>query len=208
MTSDTPLPPLLCLPQELRYEIYDHLCRREPRSYPFRQPPISSIDQRAPPTALLCACRYLYEEIQAYFYGKVTFRFVAQDIRRIKREDIDSASLIAIRQAKKIELRLQWLIMPNRAETSMSNWPYSMNGWLAEQINLLIDEGKSLELVTVSVTHALEGVELRSKMMMLAPLKKLAGKVRLRVGEEGELREGLEAYVRELNKAELPASGI
>jgi hypothetical protein len=212
MASSTHSSPLLRLPRELRYEIYDYLCRQEPKSYPFRQPPVSSIDQRAPPTALHLTCRYICEELQTYFYGKATIRLVAQDVRRIKRKDIDSASLTAIRQAKKAELRLQWRINAKRAELNMSRWPYSMNGWLAEQINLLSDEATSLELITVSVMDASEKVEWATKARMLAPLKKLVGRARFRVGEvvaadeeEAELKEQLALYVRELNKAVSPA---
>jgi hypothetical protein len=209
MPSNTASSPLLRLPRELRYEIYDHLCRQEPKSYPFRQPPITSIDQRAPPTALYLTCRYINEELQGYFRSKVTIRFVAQGVRRIQRNDIDSASLTAIRQAKKIELRLQWHVTP----TLMSNWSYTIHGWLAEQINLLLDEARSLELITLSVMDASENVKWVSKRGTLAPLKKMAGRVSLRVGEvvaadgeEAELREQLTEYVKELNEVVLPAS--
>jgi hypothetical protein len=210
MSCSTASSPLLRLPRELRYEIYDHLCRQEPKSYPFRQPPISSIDQRAPPTALYLTCRYIHEELQGYFHGKVTIRFVAQGVHRIQRKDIDSASLVAIRQAKKIELRLQWHITP----TLMSNWSYSMHEWLAEQIDLLLEEAKSLELITLSVMDASNNAEWASKTKsLLAPLKKMAGRVRLRVGEvvvvgwEGaELMEQLAEYVKEFNEVVLPAS--
>jgi hypothetical protein len=213
MSSNAPSSPLLHLPRELRYEIYDVLCRKEPKSYPFRQPPISSIDQRAPPTALYLTCHYIREELQAYFYGKVTLRLVAQDVRRPKREDIDLASLTAIRRAEKVELRLQWHITPERAELDMSKWPYSMIGWLAEQINLLLGEARNLELITLSVMDTSEGAEWASKRRMLAPLGKMAGRVRFRLGEvvavdeeEAGLKEQLAVYVRELNQAELSAS--
>jgi hypothetical protein len=213
MASNVSSSPLLRLPRELRYEIYDLLCRKEPKSYPFRQPSISSIDQRAPPTALHLTCRYIREELQAYFYGKVTLRFMAQNVRRPGRENIDLASLTAIRQAKKVELRLHWHITPDHAELDINNLPYSMNGWLAEQVNLLLDEARRLELITLSVMDASENVEWASNKKILAPLQRLVGRVTFRVGEvvaaddeEAGLKEQLAAYVRELNQAELPAS--
>jgi hypothetical protein len=211
MSSNTPSSPLLRLPRELRYEIYDHLCRQEPKSYPFRQPPISSIDQRPPPTALYLTCRYVREELRTYFNSKVTLRFVAQGVHRISRNGIDPASLTAVRQAKKVDLRLKWHVTRKRAETDRVEWPYIVHGWLAEQINLLLNEATSLEILTVSVMDASENVSWASKRTMLAPLKKMEGMVRFRVGEvvatdeeEADLKEQLAAYVKELNKAVQP----
>ncbi|KAF1946148.1 hypothetical protein EJ02DRAFT_262834 [Clathrospora elynae] len=215
MPSSTTSSPFLRLPRELRYEVYDYLCRQEPKSYPFSLPPISSIDQGAPPTNLLVTCRYLYEETLAYFFGKVTLRFVAQDVLRIPRKEISAESITTIRQAKKIDLRLHWNITPKRAMMDMSEWPWSMNGWLAEQVNLLVDEGKSLELVTLSVSDASENVDWKSKSRMLSPLRKLVGRVRFRVGEvtavdeaEAGLRERLVVFVKWLNEATVPASSF
>ncbi|KAF1837583.1 hypothetical protein BDW02DRAFT_120468 [Decorospora gaudefroyi] len=201
MTSPVSSSPLLQLPRELRYEIYDLLCRQEPKSYPFRQPPISSIDRRAPPTPLLIACRYLYEEIRTYFLSKVTLRFVAQEIPR---RDVDTASLTAVRQAKKVELRLYWHLTPKRKEMDMSTWPYSMTGWLTDAVDMLVCEAKSLEGVTVSVMDLSQGVEWECKKTLLAPLQRLRGRARLRVGEvveweEATLRKRLEGFVRKIN---------
>jgi hypothetical protein len=60
---------------------------------------------------------------------------------------------------------------------------------------------------------ASENVKWASKRGTLAPLKKMAGRVSLRVGEvvaadgeEAELREQLTEYVKELNEVVLPAS--
>jgi hypothetical protein len=86
-----------------------------------------------------------------------------------------------------------------------------VHGWLAEQINLLLNEATSLEILTVSVMDASENVSWASKRTMLAPLKKMEGMVRFRVGEvvatdeeEADLKEQLAAYVKELNKAVQP----
>lgn len=205
--SRTALPPFFRLPKELRYQIYDQLCCTEPKSYPFSASPVSSIDQRLPPTDLQLTCRYLHEEINTYFYGKATIRFVAQDVLRFRQEDIKTVALNAIQRAKKIELVLRWNITSERAKADMSTWPRSMNGWLTEQIVLLAEEGKSLELIVVSISDSSECMDWRRKSRMLAPLKKLKGRFRFQVGvimaadgEEEGLRQSLEEYVRELNQ--------
>ncbi|KAH7388795.1 hypothetical protein BKA66DRAFT_460826 [Pyrenochaeta sp. MPI-SDFR-AT-0127] len=207
ITPCTTLSPLLRLPKELRYEVYNHLCCIEPKSYPFSASPISSIDQRPPPTNLQVTCRYLRAEIQAYFFGKATVRFVAQDVLRFRQQDIQTTALNVIHRARKVEIVLHWNITSERAKADMSAWPHSMNGWLMEQVDLLLYEGKSLGLIIVSVSDSSEYVDWKSKSRMLAPLMRLRGSLRIRLGvvtaadgEEEGLRTHLEEYVKELNQ--------
>jgi hypothetical protein len=195
----------LRLPREIRYEIYDHLCRPEPKSYPFGKSPITSIDQRAPPIELFVSCRYLYEEIQSYFYARVTFRFMAKGIFSPTRKNIHKNTLNALKQAKKIEFRLEWLFSDERAESAAV-----MDRRLAEHVDLLLDEAENLEMITVSVFDISDGVEWNLKQKVLTPLERMAGKVRFRMGEaaatgeeEEELRERLGEYLKGLNTVAL-----
>jgi hypothetical protein len=127
---------------------------------------------------------------------------------------MNQASLVAIRRAKKIDLRLYWNVTPMLAKLHVSKWPHDMNGWLAEQINLLLDEAKSLEMIIVSVSDASEDVDWSVKKGMLGPLRKMVGRVNFRVGEvtamdaeEDELTRMLAAHMKELNKAALTTPG-
>jgi hypothetical protein len=204
MTAKRSLPPFLLLPIELRYDIYDYLCGSEPRSYPFKTSPVSSIDQTPPPTALQLACRDIYEDIQTYFRGHVTLRFVA--VPYCYRE-IPAPALQAIRFAKKIDIVLVWHLTPQLAEANMSTWPKVMHGWLARTMDLLLCEAKSLELVMLSVRDAShEEVDWELKRKMLAPLQKLPSTVMFSIGEvassdaqEEQLKESLNDYLKELN---------
>ncbi|KAI4625124.1 uncharacterized protein J4E87_004970 [Alternaria ethzedia] len=74
MALSTPSSPLLRLPKELRYEIYDYLFRQEPKQNRTAHPQerlITYIDRSAP-TELSMTCRFLCDEIHAYFYSKAT----------------------------------------------------------------------------------------------------------------------------------------
>lgn len=213
IAPDSPSSPLLCLPRELRFEIYDYLCRQEPKSYPFRQPPITCIDQRGPPTALLTTCRYLYEEIQAYFHSKVTFTLHSENVRRTRLADMDAASLHALRQAKKIHVVLCWTLHLNRRDSDLCLLRYSMVLGLTELVEFLLFEQIDLELVTVSVMDGLHMVDWDSKRRLLEPLDRLAGRVRFRAGnvvsggDELDLEIRIKDYVKELNRVVLPACG-
>ncbi|KAF1840963.1 uncharacterized protein K460DRAFT_359503 [Cucurbitaria berberidis CBS 394.84] len=207
MASYIAASPFLGLPRELRYEIYEYLCGTEPRSYPFKAPPIASFDQTPPPTNLQLTCRYIYEEIRTYFHGRVTLRFVTRSFSQETRNHIHSLALTAIRQAKKVELVLVWDIPLGLVETEWGKWPWAMNGWLDEQVSLLLDEGKNLESVVVSIRDVSENVDWEKKTMILKPLSKLKARVRFQSGEitaadreEEALRGHLGKYLRDLNK--------
>ncbi|KAL1791885.1 hypothetical protein ACET3X_009636 [Alternaria dauci] len=233
MASDAPSCPLLRLPIELRYEIYDHLCRWDFKSYPFRTMPIASIDRTGPPTALLATCRFLCDEIRAYFLATVTLGFVQQQIPCF--QSIDPLSLSAVERAKKIHVRMSWWLIPSAA-TESRRWPYRVNGWLADLVKLLLENAKSLEVITLSFDEPDCGTEWEQKEKTLAPLKDMAGRVELRLGEveageevtnedeaeaanlkglhststkvigkEAELKRRLWAYLEVLNVVALPA---
>jgi len=212
--SNTPLSssPLLRLPRELRYEIYDHLCHQEAKSYPFRQPPIICIDQRAPPTALLTTCRYLNDEIHAYFHAKVTFTLHLKNVRRGSFTAMNAASIRAIRQAKKLHIILDWFRTQMQPEEHRYPLSPNMTCGLIALIEFLHSERISLELITVSVMDGLSTIDWDNKKKLLEPLHKLAGRVRFRVdrvvseGDELDLETRLRDYMKRLNGVVLPAS--
>jgi hypothetical protein len=214
MASGAPSCPLLGLPIELRYEIYDHLCRQASKSYPFRKLPIASIDQRGPPTALLVTCHYLCDEISTYFMARVTLGLLAATNPQSHLQDTDPISLSVIQKAKKISVRIDWQHIP-RDGLDVVHWPYQVNGWLADLIDLLLDNAKSLETITMSFVERLgRGTDWEQKEWTLAPLKKIAGRVRFLLGDviienekEAELKKRLEMYLRELNEVVSPAVG-
>jgi hypothetical protein len=131
---------------------------------------------------------------------------MAKDISNPTRKNVHKDILNAIKQAKKIEFRLEWIFSDERAEPAVV-----MNRRLAEHVDLLLEEVENLEMITVSVFDISDGVEWKIKKRMLAPLERMVGKVRFRMGEvaamgeeEEELRERLGEYFKELNMAALP----
>lgn len=83
---------------------------------------------------------------------------------------------------------------------------HGVRRWLNEQVDLLLEEGKSLELVIISVRDASPNADWRSKSGVLVPLKNLEGRVHFRLGdiivaegEEEEARDVLETYLETLN---------
>src|SRR3712207_3366688 len=102
----SPLPPgrspLLWLPAELRFAIYDYLGSWEHKSYPFGRLVVSSIDRTAPPTALMATCRYLHHDILNHFYNTVTFYTAPQMIPGNWSAYADPITLLAIQRVKKM----------------------------------------------------------------------------------------------------------
>jgi hypothetical protein len=220
MALPPPSSPLLRLPKELRYQIYDHLCRQEPKSYPFAHTAIAFIDQRGPPTALLITCRYLCEEIRTYFYSNVTLGFVAESSAPLPERGTDDISLEAVQHARKVSVRLTWHDMPSRDGVARNTWLYSVRGWLSDLVDLLLEKAECLEVITVTVCKpepawvtdwAVDWLSADG----LTPLERIAGRVRFRVGdvfaadeeEEAHLRERLAVSLKELNGVMLPGLG-
>ncbi|KAG9186912.1 hypothetical protein G6011_10020 [Alternaria panax] len=183
--------------------------------------PIACIDRTGPPTALLVTCRYLCDEIRAYFIASVTLGFVQQRMSCL--QTIDPISLSAIERAKKIRVRMSWYEVP-RTAIDIGHWPYRVNGWLADLVKLLLEKAKSLELITVSCDEPDWGTEWEQKMQTLAPLKRhcWASEVPYEAEDavlngqpctftkmlrkETELKKQLALYIKELNEVALPAT--
>ncbi|KAH6861059.1 hypothetical protein BKA58DRAFT_443830 [Alternaria rosae] len=212
MASSTPSSPLLRLPKELRYEIYDLLCRQEPKSFPFPVPQsmlISFIDQRAPPTDLSMTCRFLCDETRSYFYSKVTLAFHSTSRERSfpLNETMDPIILRAIQNVRKIRIRVNWSHLHESNIIRKDKVPYQTIGWLADLVDLLLREAEMLEVVTLCVYSEMSSaVGWELKAWILKPLERLAGRVRWRLGDvmatqedEAALKEQLIAYLEELN---------
>ncbi|KAI4924790.1 hypothetical protein J4E85_007907 [Alternaria conjuncta] len=77
MSPFTPPSPLLSLPKELRYDIYDYLCLQEPKQNRTARPqePLTTYIDHMAPTELSITCRFLRNEIRAYFHSKATLGF-------------------------------------------------------------------------------------------------------------------------------------
>lgn len=90
--------------------------------------------------------------------------------------------------------------------------PYSMNGWLADLVDLLLREAKMLESITLRVYNDMPlAVGWELKEWMLKPMERMAGKFRwglylvwAREKEEVELRERLTVFLKELNGGVAP----
>ncbi|KAF2266913.1 hypothetical protein CC78DRAFT_111136 [Lojkania enalia] len=200
--------PIFRLPVELRYEIYRCLCRDEFICYPFCNSPITAINLEAPPRQLLLTCHQIYDEVRTYYYGTATFRLASIGTSQIKREDISAGTLIALGEARKVELMLMWNMNGNRKKRGPSSWPWWMNGWLEEQVALLRDVAHKLEVVAIAVRDASHYRDWEQKKPMLEPLQLLKGKIQFAVTEviaaddiEENLRQDIEGYVRELNSS-------
>lgn len=202
-------PTLLTLPRELRDEIYSHLTTPEPTSYPFTfSSPITSISHRPPPSTLQRTCHFLYTEVLSYFYALATLRFVQRAFKSTHDEGISyGRSLECIRCARKVEIVLVWDLKKEPVTWDKEEWPWGLNGFLEDLVRLLVEEGKSLDVVMVSVRDTCaEEVGLNVRERMLAPLESLIGRVKLVTGDvsarscqEDALRDWLGKYVGKWN---------
>jgi hypothetical protein len=194
-------PTLLTLPRELRFVIYSYLTNPEPVSYPFAYSPITSISHRPPPSSLQRTCRFLHGEITSYFYATTTLGFIVRGGPCTYADDKHAAAVRAIRSARRVNVLLD---LDFATSTILEEG-------LRATVQLLVEEGKRLEVLVVSVRNAREGrVDWDAKARMLQPLGGLEGKVKFMVGEvvtaedkEEELRTWLGRYLEGLNGDEV-----
>ncbi|KAF2740010.1 hypothetical protein EJ04DRAFT_263475 [Polyplosphaeria fusca] len=202
-------PPLLRIPVELRYQIYSLLCKPDVLCYPYPNSPITTISLHAPPRALLLANRQISQEVCAHFYGLATFRLTALDAAPIKREELSVGCLKALGQAKRVELQMCWNLNGNR-RLGKRGWPWSMDGWVAEMVELLRDVGKQLLVVVVCVrvgTRTRLPEDWDIERTILEPLMGLKGRVRFEVSSgvivhrefSDDVMRDLGGFVKELN---------
>ena len=193
-------PHLLNLPLEIRHQIFAHLSRHSPHSYPFRFPSsISSVDQLGPPLSLLLTCRPLFDQIQAYYYGKATFSFFSQALIPI-RNKLTPPVAAAVRRMSKVEFVFHWNVLPRQIN------PALLHAWLVDHVALLRDNAPCLHTLTVSVRGASQEHDGTFRKSLLEPLEELRGRVRFKLGvviaqeREDELRDELEGYLDGLNE--------
>jgi hypothetical protein len=137
-------------------------------------------------------------------------RFLAQHFQRVYDDANHASCLRAIRLARKAEIILIWNVDAKRATWDEGVWPWNFKGFLEHTVGMLVEEGRSLDVLTLSVRDACnEEVGWDLKERMLAPLKGMAGRARIVLGEvmvwddrEAELRMWLEKYLRVLNSTE------
>lgn len=138
--------------------------------------------------SLLLTNRTILEDLCTYYFSRCTFRLVAQSFKP-RTSDVAAGSLHIVRRARKVEL----LLFPGTMKASAAD-PASMSltvkqmsaGWLDEQVGLLRDEARELEVVVVSMRRVSWNHEwsVRSEMeALLKPLEELKGRVQFRVGE-------------------------
>jgi hypothetical protein len=112
-----------------------------------------------------------------------------------------------IRCAKKADIVFHWDLDTKSWELEEEDWPWKWRRWLEELVVMLVEEGKSLEEVMVSVRdEGFEEVGRDTRERMLAPLEGLRGRVKVVRGDvtatwcDGdELREWMGRYVEKLN---------
>ncbi|KAH7095902.1 hypothetical protein FB567DRAFT_43149 [Paraphoma chrysanthemicola] len=209
MTQSTSTSWLLCLPKELRYELYDHLSILEPRSYPFGHTPIASIDRRPPPVALLLSCKALHDEIEDYFFTRATVRFVPSSWPC---NDNNPASARALRLARRAELLWAWdryikSVKPIPVDQAQSF--YIDAGGFARTVDLLRDDAIHLNMLILTVQDLCKPhwkLGWSAKLDSLKTLKELPPRLRIVVGEEtfsqadegANFKKDLKEYVKDL----------
>jgi hypothetical protein len=177
-------PTLLTLPRELRFEIFTLLTPSSPISYPYKHSPIASISHQPPPSALQRTCYFLHSEITAFFYATATLRFVVQAFKPVYNDAHYAACLHAVRQARRVEVVLIWSTDAQHAELHGEPWSVQFRTSLQRTVELLVEEAKCLEVLVVSVRDASDEQEAWDiKDGIVAPLRDMAGKVRMVAGE-------------------------
>jgi hypothetical protein len=115
-------------------------------------------------------------------------------------------SLHVIQCAKKVEIVFLWNRNTKLAHLHERDWQWRFKRWLEELVFVLLGEGKSLEVVIVSVwEQGSEKAEWDVRTKMLAPLEDLRGRVKIVCGVVSgwyladELRGWLEREMEKLN---------
>lgn len=202
---------LLSLPTELRHEIYSHLISAigvySRSRHHFL---VNYLSHKPPPSALQCACRFLYNDTMVYFYTIATVISVAC----IAPETTPSYSfsiydLRAIRRARKVEISIYWEKHTKTRELD----PWNRSTYMETLVGWLEEEAHELDQLTVGMVDShWVGPEWHVREVALAPLRLLRGRARFVVvrqiyrGEE-PTRTELQEYLMELNESE-PGVGL
>ena len=110
---------------------------------------------------------------------------------------------------------LMWYVTEAHAKVDMETWPWALHVYLEKTVEMLLEEGESLELLILSIRDTSDKeVDWSVKRKMLEPLTKLAPTVTFVVGEvtaaddeEAMLRQQLMDYVRGVNARKLNGAG-
>lgn len=202
---------ILCLPLELRYEIYSYLLPAESILWPGKRSPNVPVKNFGLPLSLLLTNHQLSTEACHWFHRTAVFRFFAigstsmLDEGKAVAEMVPSA-LSCLRQMRNVELVLCWNLDGERSRTGRDCWPKWMTTWLDELVDVFVREAWGLEVVIVSLKDPSTKARWTMKKPLLEPLRRLKGRVQFRVGslitskEQGnEVLQGVTEFVRELD---------
>lgn len=190
---------LLTLPTELRYQIWSYLTSHERIVYPFYPDiTITSISHKPPPSTLQGSCRFLYYDINAYFYSIATVEISAILFATGHLDNVPAYAMIG--QARSVEVNLIW--RNDDEEVFQRSVQMELH---IKAIHLLNDKAKFLKKLVVTVFDIARDIGLDEKMEMLAPLKEVkegvtivVGKVETVWGNNSQCKEMVEKRVREL----------
>jgi hypothetical protein len=100
---------------------------------------------------------------------------------------------------------MMWSVTIETARVGVVAIPYEMEGWLYHHVELLVEEGKNLKTVTISLRDASQYGGWWAKKELLEPLQLLKGRVRFIAGEivaknaNDDIRANVQDYVKALN---------
>ncbi|KAF2746469.1 hypothetical protein M011DRAFT_82174 [Sporormia fimetaria CBS 119925] len=199
---------LLSFPLEIRFLIYDYLCGTEPECFRMDMYPVSSIAFGPPPRSLLLSCRQIHTEVQHHYYSIATLRLTSLGFVQ-PRTAISSRALFMIRQARRVELVLQWNVFFPRGTVGPAHEISTRNRrWLQDQVALIVDEGQNIKTILVSLRDPSPWGDWASKKPVLEPLELLRGRAYFARGEviasaraEKEITVRLTQYLHDLNRS-------
>jgi hypothetical protein len=146
-------PPLLRIPVELRFAIYDHLIF--PKNNHLRlQDSSVMISYDPPPCHLLLTCHQLCQEVLTHYYSHVNFTFWAEPDSVAKWDSPDEKLLAILRNIRTMSLGLGSVLMKQQYERKEPGiWPPVFIAWVDKLVPTLLRESKNLKVLTIQVAE-------------------------------------------------------
>lgn len=213
-TRTQALPGLLRLPLELRQQVYDHLLHLSvpsQGSHPLPGVGITSVSHAPPCLSLLLVHPTVTTEVLAHFYSLATWKIVFSHAFNFFRTDPELHALEAshvVKRLRKVELVFfqDILLLREYPSFGLEAFCREIRRRADRACDVLLHHAKDLKTLTVSWIDTTTVGGWEQKAEILEPLRKLKGKVEVRIGEvkinacDEERQGSYETFVRAMRE--------
>lgn len=185
--EERPMLPILCLPPEIRHEIYSYLLPAEPLSYPIPTLNIVAVSHRPPKPALLVVNSQLTKDVQDYYNAVATWKITISHAFNFFRIDPTFSNLAGSRYLKtfqRLEIRFFFdgSLIKDYPSFGTNDFCNEMKRRATRACEVL-SSAPNLEHITVSWIDTTTSGTLEEKVQVLSPLSLFKSDVDITLGQ-------------------------